>query len=155
MSVPLPSPSPLSPVFAKPIPRSRPQPIATSPSSQTRGHARSPGRPSAQSPSTPGSPRSASFRKHTARSIGFNAQGGNTGSSEDNWRERESSNGPKSAVRTVGGFEKTTKNANPANNGSASPISREARDARDARDAKDKELNGEKRQQTVSYPDHI
>jgi hypothetical protein len=108
MSVPLPSPSLTSPP-AKAIPRSRPQPI-TAPS-QGSGPGLSLGqspssRPLAGSPHSPGSPRhaSGSLRKTGSKAIGFGTSSGG-GDAADNWRDR-SIGGPKSAVRTVGGFEK-------------------------------------------------
>ena len=113
MSVPLPSPSPLTPASAKIIPSgSHPRPIEMSnpPDGSPRYH-RSGGGGFGQSPNSPsGSPRSNSIRRHgPTRSIGFGSStvSGSGSVNEDNWRERTGTTPSKSAVRTVGGFDKS------------------------------------------------
>ncbi|ORX33257.1 hypothetical protein BD324DRAFT_654292 [Kockovaella imperatae] len=147
MSVPLPSPSPLASASVEPAPsRSRPRPINTSddPSSVLDGSPRD-RRPASgmlgRSPSSPsGSPRSSSVRRQgPTRSIGFSTSVSGT---DENWRERTGTTPSKSAVRTVGGFDKSNKGNNNggANGVSVSPV-------------KDKEsaLNGEKGEKGLSH----
>lgn len=146
MSVPLPSPSLTSPPAKAIPPRSRPQPIASAGQSQGLSVGQSPSsRPFASSPHSPGSPRhgSGSLRKTGSKAIGFGTSSGG-GDAADNWRDR-SVGGPKSAVRTVGGFEKKVAAAPPA---AKAPSPKEGREVPADKGEKDKDKDAEGKGET-------
>ncbi|KAL7424704.1 hypothetical protein Q5752_000388 [Cryptotrichosporon argae] len=120
MSVPLPSPSPISPPKVR-----RPAPIATAASplviagasgsghglaigadangsgnGNGNGHENGDGH-GARSPESALAPASSSFRRPRASGLGSSPAGG-----DDNWRAREPASAGKAPERTVGGFEK-------------------------------------------------